>query len=80
MLLFLWYNQINLDNILIDEKLHKNILICGISNKTLISSKPLRIRFDKIDGIIIIYDGTRYLTNRYLKSGMLMLIIELSQN
>ena len=62
MLLFLWYNQINLDNILIDEKLHKNILICGISYKTLISSKPLRIRFDKIDGIIIIYDGTRYLT------------------
>ena len=28
----------------------------------MIGSKPLRIRFDKIDGIIKIYDGTRYLT------------------
>ena len=24
-------------------------------------SKPLRIRFDKIDGFIKIYDGTKYL-------------------
>ena len=24
-------------------------------------AKPLRIRFDKIDGFINIYDGTRYL-------------------
>ena len=31
-------------------------------NKTLIDSKPLWIRFDEIDGIIRIYDGTRYLT------------------
>ena len=28
----------------------------------LIGSKPLRIRFDKVDGIIRISDGTRYLT------------------
>ena len=27
-----------------------------------IGPKPLRIRFDKIDGFIRIYDGTRYLT------------------
>ena len=33
-----------------------------ISYKTLIGSKPLRIRFDKIDGFIRIYDGSRYLT------------------
>ena len=33
-----------------------------ISYKTLIGSKSLRIRFDKIDGFIRIYDGTRYLT------------------
>ena len=33
-----------------------------ISDKSLIDSKPLRIRFDKIDGFIRIYDGTRYLT------------------
>ena len=37
-------------------------MIYDISNKTLIVSKPFRIRFDKIDRIIRIYDGTRYLT------------------
>ena len=26
-------------------------------------TKPLRIRFDKIDGFIKIYDGTRYLVS-----------------
>ena len=30
-----------LDNILINEKLHKNILIYNVSYKTLIGSKPL---------------------------------------
>ena len=29
--------------------------------KLLISSKPLPIRFNKIDGLIRIYDGSRYL-------------------
>ena len=52
----------NLDNILINEKLHENILIYDISYKTLIDSKPLQIKFDKIDGIIRIYDETKYLT------------------
>ena len=37
-------------------------MIYGISYKTLIGSKPLQIRLDKIDGIIRIYDRTRYLT------------------
>ena len=45
------------DNTLIDEELHEN----HISYKTLIGPKPLCIRFDKIDGFIRIYDGTRYL-------------------
>ena len=45
-----------------DEKSHQNILIYNISYKTLISSKLLRIRFDKIDGFIGTYDGTRYWT------------------
>ena len=45
-----------------DEKSHENILIYDISYKTLIDSKPLEIRFFKIDGLIGIYDGTRYLT------------------
>ena len=49
------------DNILIDEKLHKNILIYIILYKTLIGAKPLRIRFHKIEGFIKIYDRTRYL-------------------
>ena len=52
----------DLDNILIDEKSHENILIYDISDKTLINPKRLRIRFDKIDGFIRMYDGTRYLT------------------
>ena len=51
----------DIDNILIDEQSHENILIYGISYKTLIDSKPLRIRFNKIDGFIRIYDITRYL-------------------
>ena len=51
-----------IDNILIDEKSHENILIYDISSKTRIGSKPLCIRFDKVDGFIRIYDRTRYLT------------------
>ena len=51
------------DNILIDEKLYKFFFIFGISCKNLIDSKPLRIRLNKLDGFIRIYDGTRYLTS-----------------
>ena len=51
----------DLDNILVDEKLYKNILVYNISYKSLIDSKPLRIRFNKIDGFIRVYDGTRSL-------------------
>ena len=47
----------NLDNILIDEKSFENILIYNISYKSLSDAKPLRIRFDKIDGFIRVYDG-----------------------
>ena len=46
----------------IEEKSRKNILIYDISYKTLTDPKPLRIRFNKVDGFIIMYDGTRYLT------------------
>ena len=52
----------DLDNILKDEKSHENILIYDMSYKTLIGSKTLRIRFDKIDGVIRIYDGIKNLT------------------
>ena len=51
----------DLDNILIDEKSYENILVYNISYKILIDSKPLGIRFDKIDGFIRVYDGTRFL-------------------
>ena len=51
-----------LDNILIEVKSHENILIYDISYKNLIGSKPLCVRFDKIDGFIRIYDGIKYLT------------------
>ena len=51
-----------LDNILINEKSRENILIYDISYKTLIDPKVLCIRYFKINGIIRIFDGTRYLT------------------
>ena len=49
-------------DIFIDKKSYENILIYDILHKTLIDPKPLHIRFDKIDGFIRIYEGTRYLT------------------
>ena len=52
----------DLGNISLGKKSHRNILIYDISYKTLIDSKPLRIRFDIINEFIRIYDGTRYLT------------------
>ena len=52
----------NLENILIDQKSHEIILTYGIPNKTLIASKYLLTIFDKIDGIIKIYDGTIHST------------------
>ena len=55
------------DKILLHEKSYKNkyenILIYDILYKTLIGAKPLRIRFDKIDGFIKTYDGIRYLVS-----------------
>ena len=50
----------DVDYILIDKKSYQNILVYNISYKGLIDYKPLRIRFDKIDGLIRVYDGTRY--------------------
>ena len=44
-----------------DEKSQKDILILDILYENLIGAKPLRIRFDKIEGFIRSYDGTRYL-------------------
>ena len=61
----------NLDNILIDEKSQENILFYNISYKTLIDAKHLRIRFEKIDGFIRIYDGTKKFHMNYLKNKFL---------
>ena len=49
--------KINFSNILLDKKLYDNISVYNISHKTPTSPKPLRIRFDKIDGFIIALDG-----------------------
>ena len=49
-----------LDNIYTDERSYKNILVYKISYKLLTDAKPLRIRFDKIDRFIRVFDGTRY--------------------
>ena len=40
---------------------YENILIYGISYKTSAVIKPLRIKFDKIVGVIKLHDGIRYL-------------------
>ena len=44
-----------------DDIIYENILIYSILYKTLISAKPLCIRFGKVDGFIRVYDGNRYL-------------------
>ena len=43
------FEDFDLDNILIDEKSLKNVLVYNISYKTLIGAKLLRIRFNEID-------------------------------
>ena len=54
-------NDINVDRILLDEKSYENILVYEILYKKIMDVKPLWIRFKKVDGIINIYDGIRYL-------------------
>ena len=49
------------DNILLNEKSYESILVFNISYKTFIGAKPLRIRFNKVDEFIRVYNGTRYL-------------------
>ena len=46
-------------NILLDEKSYENIFVYEFSYKNLIGARPLRIRIDKVDGFIRVYDGTR---------------------
>ena len=51
----------DLDNVLVNEKSYKNILVYNILYKTLISDKPLHIKFDKIDGFMMEVDICYYL-------------------
>ena len=39
---------------------YENIFVYNILHKKVMDAKPMRIRFDKVDGIIKIYDGIRY--------------------
>ena len=43
-----------------NEKSYENILIYDISYRTSTGAKPLRIRFDKIDGFTRVYNRTRF--------------------
>ena len=60
-------------NILLEEKLYKNVLICDILHKHFVGSQLLGIWFNKIHGFIQIYDGTRYLV--LLGHNVIMIVI-----
>ena len=49
------------DNILMDEKSYRNILALKYFIKTSTDTKTLKIRFNKVDGFVKVYDGTRCL-------------------
>ena len=67
----------DIDNTLINETSHENILIYDISCITLIGSKHLRLRFDKIDGFIRVHDRTRYSTHCLALKNTVLLTREL---
>ena len=49
--------DINFSDILLDKKVYENTSVYGILYKISAGPKPLRIRFDKIDGLIMPLDG-----------------------
>ena len=53
----IYRTDLNFSNILLDKKLYENISVYDILYKTSTVPKPLHIRFDKIDGLIVILDG-----------------------
>ena len=55
------FEDFDLENILLDEKSYQNIFVFEILYKTFIGVKLLRIKFNKVDWFIRVYDGTRYL-------------------
>ena len=52
---------VKLENIFLDKKSYKNILVYNILCKKYMDANPLRIMFDKVDGIFKIYNGIRYI-------------------
>ena len=46
-------------NILLDEKPYQNVLIYNTLYKTLISTKQLHMRFNKVDRTIMVFDRAR---------------------
>ena len=67
---------------LLEEKSYENILIHETSYKIFRVQKPLRIRFDKVDGITKIYNGIKYLEFLVLKyimqfmTGLIVLLMK----
>ena len=53
--------DINVNNTLLDEESYQNILVYNILYKTFMDAKPLRIRFDNVNGLIKIFNRIRYL-------------------
>ena len=49
--------DINFSDILLDKKLHENVSVFDILYKTSTGPRPLRIKFDKIDGFIMVLDA-----------------------
>ena len=45
-------NDVNLDNILLNEKSYENILIYDVAYKAPYHAKPLYVTFDKVDEYI----------------------------
>ena len=46
--------KINFSNILLDKKIYENFSVYNISYKILMGPKPLSIRFDEVDGFVIL--------------------------
>ena len=49
--------DIKVNNILLDKKSYEDTLVYNILCKEFMDAKPLRIRFDKVNGLIKIYNG-----------------------
>ena len=53
--------DINVNNILLDEKSYENIEVYNILYENVMDAKPLPIGFVKVNRLIKIYNGIRYL-------------------